>query len=79
LLHAFTTSQRTLHDTAANAGSVETATPPVAATAATAAMAILRLEKRLKPSLMPDLLHVCGYTKERCALAWAVAGSVTLP
>ena len=58
LLHAFWMSQRTLHDTAAKAGSVgSTATPP-AARAPTANMAILRLEKRLKPSLMPVLLCV---------------------
>jgi hypothetical protein len=72
-----TTSQRTLQDTAAKAGSVDTATPPVAATAATAAMAIFRLEKRLKPSLMPVLLHVSESPEMPSGVA--VAGSGTVP
>jgi hypothetical protein len=65
VLQALMMSHRTLHDTAAKAGSVgSTATPPTA-TAPTAIMAIFRLEKRLKLSLMPCLLHVCGYTREK--------------
>lgn len=71
--HEFITSYRTLQDTAANAGSVDTATAPVAATAATATMAIFRLEKRLKPSLMP-VSPTCVRVRQRSGVA--VAGCV---
>jgi hypothetical protein len=49
----FTSWYWTLQDTAAKAGTVDTAARPPTATTPTATMAIFRLEKRLKPSLMP--------------------------
>jgi hypothetical protein len=54
----FDTEYWTLQDTAAKAGTVDTAATPPTATTPTAIMAIFRLEKRLKPSLM--LFSLCA-------------------